>query len=425
MLLTRFYLKSAGKTKTAQRLIVLHFHYRINGEAIHFTYSTQVFVKTKEWNTRIQRIKGGDPVTLEKNAVLSRLAAHVEQIYYHHVATGILSELKKPTFKELLDKVTCRHVNQTSSNPTDFIQFAENYVKERSRAKEIAEKTTEGYLDCIEHVRAYAASIRKKHLAFEDIDQKFSQGFKKYCFAKNHSVNTVNKNLKRIRFFQNEAIEQGLTTSLAHKARRFQISKADTTEIYLSIEDLQCLYKVPLVGTQAVIRDGFIVEALTGVRFSDTDKLNRDTLTQIDGRNIFKFYTQKTGESVVIPVHSIALKICEKYNWSIPSYHNATLNQELKKIGKLAGLNDRFQKLSTAGGVKRYETKAKWQLIKTHTARRSFATNAYLAGLDLYAISKITGHRSIKSLLEYIKADSLASAKKIAGHEFFSSVEGW
>jgi integrase len=94
------------------------------------------------------------------------------------------------------------------------------------------------------------------------------------------------------------------------------------------------------------------------------------------------------------------------------------MNQYLKEIGELAELNEMIT-LKRGGTT---VTDKKYNLISTHTARRSFATNAYLARVPSIAIMKITGHRSEKSFMKYIKVDSLQSALNIADHPFFTGI---
>jgi integrase len=62
----------------------------------------------------------------------------------------------------------------------------------------------------------------------------------------------------------------------------------------------------------------------------------------------------------------------------------------------------------------------KWLVIRTHTARRSFATNAYLSGIPMRDIMQITGHHTTESFLRYIRVTKLETAQKLKDHPFFS-----
>ena len=59
----------------------------------------------------------------------------------------------------------------------------------------------------------------------------------------------------------------------------------------------------------------------------------------------------------------------------------------------------------------------KTRQMKTHTARRSGATNMYLAGIPTIAIMKITGHREF---MKYIKITEEQTALELMSHPYFS-----
>jgi len=68
------------------------------------------------------------------------------------------------------------------------------------------------------------------------------------------------------------------------------------------------------------------------------------------------------------------------------------------------------------GGVEVFEDKMKWELVTTHTARRSFATNVYKSGFPAISLMKITGHRTEKAFLLYIKVTPEENAQKLLSH---------
>lgn len=60
-----------------------------------------------------------------------------------------------------------------------------------------------------------------------------------------------------------------------------------------------------------------------------------------------------------------------------------------------------------------------WQLISSHTGRRSFVTNTLSAGIPPYAVMKMTGHKTLKSFETYIKFTERDNAIKLLDHDFF------
>ena len=105
--------------------------------------------------------------------------------------------------------------------------------------------------------------------------------------------------------------------------------------------------------------------------------------------------------------------ILERYDYQLPRLEDQVLNRYMKDICKLAGLNELIEIQSSKGGILKKEFKHKWELVHTHTARRTGATLMYLAGMDYYDIMRITGHTSPTMLKKYIKVDSLEVTDKI------------
>jgi integrase len=168
-------------------------------------------------------------------------------------------------------------------------------------------------------------------------------------------------------------------------------------------------------------RDLFMIGAYTGLRVSDFNRLTKSHI-KVDGD--FKYIeikTKKTGKVVVIPINSIVQKILDKRNGNPPNkMPDQNINMLLKKIGEKAKLNETIQIEKTIVGKKTIIKKLKSDLITNHTARRSFATNAYKAGLPTYDIMQITSHKTEKTFYKYIKITPLEALRKTAKHEFFN-----
>ncbi len=125
----------------------------------------------------------------------------------------------------------------------------------------------------------------------------------------------------------------------------------------------------------------------------------------------------KTGNKVWIPMHPVVESILEKYEFEIPSIiTNQKFNEALKVIAEKAKINTPFHKRITKGGVSRSTEYPKWQLVTSHTARRSFATNLYKSGFPSISIMQITGHKTETAFLKYIKVTPEEHAKLLQMH---------
>ena len=90
------------------------------------------------------------------------------------------------------------------------------------------------------------------------------------------------------------------------------------------------------------------------------------------------------------------------------------MNEYLKEIGRLANLSEDVTLFQKKGMTRTQKKVNKFELITFHTARRSFATNEYLAGTPTHTIMAITGHRTEKAFLTYIKVTRRQFARQLS-----------
>lgn len=179
-----------------------------------------------------------------------------------------------------------------------------------------------------------------------------------------------------------------------------------------------------------------MVGVWTAQRVSDYNNISRDDIQSYQmrsivdepdpnnpGKTIARIVTRdvtvinirqkKTGAKVTVPCSSALIRILEKYNYQLPHLEDQVINRYIKEIAKKAKLTDIVEIEETKGGTPKMVKYQKWELIHTHTARRTGATLMYLSGMDIYDIMKITGHSSPAMLKKYIKADQLEVVDKI------------
>ena len=96
------------------------------------------------------------------------------------------------------------------------------------------------------------------------------------------------------------------------------------------------------------------------------------------------------------------------------------MNVYLKELAEKAKITNPERIAKTRGGVRVDTTRQKCKLVTVHTARRSFATNMYMADIPTITIMKITGHRTERSFLKYIRITPEENALKLAQHSIWS-----
>ena len=406
----RFVLRTTKKKTSLEPLYVRV----IIGRRYDKREKTGLFVNPEDWNQKQEAFRTTVKNRIEKNRQIEKLRRFIED------AINELSE-KEEIPKEFLKVTIDKFWNPSKykdKKPVTLFSFIENFIKQSENAinpktgKPFNKRTIFAYNKTFGLIKEFSEKKRKKY-DFKDIDLDFYSDFVEFLQKKEYKANTVGKFIKNLNVFLNKATEEGINKNLAYKSPRFVKIQVETDNIALSETELKKLENLNLSFKPHLerVRDLFLVGCWTGLRFSDLTSVTPDKIQ--DG--YINIIQSKTGDRVIIPLHPIVEKILDKYNGNLPpAISNQKTNQYLKEIGRLAGLNDTVTLTTIKGGKKQSETYQKWQLIKTHTARRSFATNLYKAGFPAHSIMRITGHKSESSFLKYIKVSPQEHAQLLA-----------
>ena len=394
-------------------LIYLIFNYQYK----RFKYSTGEKINPKFWNLKNQRAKESKNFKQypEFNARLDSFETGLNNSFRRLLNDGIQPTnelLKKELEFELDDKIVKRR-------KITFLEFIEEFIEQSENVKR--KSTITVYKTTLKHLRNFSKESNKS-INFDSINLSFYNSFMKYLSVElEMSNNTVGKYIKTIKTFLNEATEKGVNDNLDFRRKKFKTLTEETDKVYLSISELEKIEKLDLTEKQHLekVRDLFLLGCFTGLRFSDFTQIKKENI--IVEKSIIQITTQKTNEKVSIPIHPVVNRLLDKYEFKLPKAHsNQVMNRYVKEIAELSELNTLIETTITKGGNIVKTTSPKYELISTHTARRSFATNLYLADIPSISIMKITGHKTEKSFLRYIKVTQEQNADKLLNHPFFN-----
>lgn len=394
---------------------LIYLFYNFNYQ--RFKYSTGEKVPPKFWNSGDQRVRETKqfPLYPQINTRLDDIEQTIDKAYRDMVNRKI-----KPTperLKRELDASVNQHIVTKTDDQTDLFSFISLFIEESKHLKR--PNTLKNYNSTFNHLKEYCAE-KKIDLTFADITLDFYNSFSAYLIKdKELSNNTVGKYFKTLKAFLNEATDRDLNTTFDYKKKKFKVLTEDVDKVYLNQSELDILYSLDLTAHPHLdrVRDLFMIGCYTGLRFSDFSMIKPENI--VNGNKI-KMRTTKTNELVYIPIHPKVKSILSKYKNHLPeSISNQKTNKYLKEIGQLCKLNTLTQKTVTKAGSLTTTTTEKFNLISTHTARRSFATNAYLAGIPSISIMKITGHKTEKAFLSYIRVTAEQNADNLLNHKFF------
>ena len=342
---------------------------------------------------------------------------------------------------------------EEEARKADVILFLENFLEgiKNGRIKNGAENYTlntckvwSNFLGILKRF------IQISPFTWKDINKALADRFVSFMEKNGYMVTSINKYIICFKAMIQNAMDQELHNNLI-ALRAFSKKKIQETdkakEIYLTKAELQALYEMPLEGLKDKVRDVFLVGCYTCQRFSDYARLEQENFTKTaKGTKVVRIVQEKTGNDVVIPIlNDNLLHIAEKYGYDIPKVNDVILNRYIKQILKelsstVPSLARKERTLLTMKerekekqGLVSFERdnkgnviKPRYELVSSHTARRSGITNLYLSGnFDTYQMMSISGHRDEKTFYEYIKlssdevADSIAQKKEEHKNELF------
>lgn len=379
-------------------------------------YATPLKVEPIFWNEKDGRVKSSKYCAYrdEVNGALNAIEVLVKS-FIAKAATSDNETVSKESLKNLLDI----HFGKKKAKGGDFHSFFEDFIKQcdfrlspRKAGQAIDYKTKREYVRTYYYIQEYEKN-RKIRLEFCDIDKLFFNDFVTYLQELNLSTNTIWHKTVSIKAVMKAANEQELTDNT--KYTTFKNISEESQAVALSEWELDLLAKFDFSQSPRLerTRDLFLIGCWTGLRFSDFTRIKRENIKD----NMLTIQQQKTNEFVTIPLHPVFISIWEKYNGVLPAnISNRQFNDNLKDVCKEAGINERVMKSITKGGKKQVTVYEKWQLVSSHTARRTFATNLYKSGFPSISIMQITGHKTESSFLKYIKVTKEEHAKMLMMH---------
>lgn len=386
------------------------------GDKDRLTYSTGLKVEPKFWNPSQYRVRNvveclsKDTINNYLNRIQADTEAHITE----------LKASMKPVTKEALKQYLNNYTNPIATSGNALADFVTEFVSNGtskinpSTGRFVTLRTVQAYKKFAEYLKGFEAKT-KRRIDFADVDLDFYEDFTGYLRDVGLATNTIGKYIRILKAILNEAAEKGVNKHSAYKSHRFKVVQEESENIYLSESELTQLYDFDFSKHPRLerARDLFLVGCWTGLRFSD---FTRITSKDIQG-GFINIEQQKTGKRVLIPLHPVVSEIWEKYGEHLPpNISNQKLNDYIKEVCKMAELNSPEHKAITKGGVKRSTQFEKWELVSTHTARRSFATNLFKSGFPAISIMQITGHKTEKAFLKYIKVTPEEHANLLRMH---------
>ncbi len=318
------------------------------------------------------------------------------------------------------DRKANKNDNVNSGHKETLIGFIDQFVQDceagirlspkRQRLKPSSigsYKTTKGYLLKFQEQT-------KKVLTLKDFSQTDIDKFSDFLIIdEEFAMNTHAKSMMDLLQIIKYAVKLKKIPAAKMIELEFDTRREETDSIYLTEDEILQLLAIKDFDdtVHEHVRDVFVVGCFTAMRFSDYSMIDSSAIRN----NRLEFVQKKTGGKVTIPIHPVVNSILKKYDNALPKVpKNNEFNRIIKLVGeKLPCLHVPFTKQVTYGRELKQLVDMKFNYLQTHTARRSFCSNEYLKGTDPLVIQAISGHRSQKSFMRYIKVSGDQFADKL------------
>ena len=291
------------------------------------------------------------------------------------------NELGKP---EIYNEFERERLRLKEAGEKDFTEYFRKLAKKRKTSN------YDNWTSTLKHFENYT---KGKPVTFADLTERFCNDFREYLLsAKSHrsgnrtiSQNSALSYFNKFKATLKQAYKDGLL-SIDLNPKIGRVKEAETRREYLTLPELQRLVETPC--SNPTLKQAALFSALTGLRFSDILKLVWSELEYIPGQGHYINFQQKKTKGIeVLPISEQAYNLLGEVGKPTEKVfaglkYSAYQNKKLAEWIREAGIS---------------------KPITFHSFRHSFATLQLANGTDIYTVSKLLGHRDLKTTQIYAK----------------------
>ncbi len=383
--------KSANDLKPI-RLRVSFNSYRVD-LATGLSYEEKNFKNGKAKNNTMNANR---QTAMEINFQLSKMIEVIDNYFIkcHLENRSPLPDELRTTFNKAIR-------NKISVNNQSVFPLFDEFLKHQDKEKQLSFNCLTNYNNVKRNLEIF-----DKDLTINDIKPDFLNIFKDFLEKKNLKHTTIRHILSMLKTFLNYLKSKHYINIDIEQHSVVKVIKGDT-QSYLTHSELKRLYERKSFDsdTEVLARDMFVFACFTGLRYSDLTRLKK---SDINPQNI-EFITKKTGTKVSVDLNRYAKEIIDKYLNINPLFQNLFppiclkhYNNMLHKIFKDCGFDNEITLTYYKRGVRVEEKKKKYEILSSHSARRTFVVECLRKGIAPLIIIRWTGHRSLDTLKPYI-----------------------
>ena len=384
---------------------------RVNFASKRIEFTTGYRIDASKWDADKQCVKNGCSNKLKQsaseiNASLLEYYTEIQSIFKRFEVEDVMPtpEQIKEAFNALHKPVSEEPKPKKEALPCDFFQVFDDFVEDCGRQNNWTDSTFEKFAAVKNHLTNF-----REGLTFEFFDERGLNDYISYLRdVKEMRNTTIGKQLSFLKWFLRWAFKKGVHQNNAYDSYKPKLKSTQKKIIFLTWDELNRLreFKIP-PNKQALerVRDVFLFQCFTGLRYSDVFNLRR---SDIKGDHI-EVTTVKTSDSLIIELNNHSKAILDKYkdvafedDKVLPVITNQKMNDYLKELAELAGIDEPVRQTYYRGNERIDEVTPKYALLGTHAGRRTFICNALALGIPPQVVMKWTGHSDYKAMKPYI-----------------------
>ena len=402
------YILRNRKTKEDNTQLYIIYNYSRTKRTL---ISTGFKINPQHWDEKRRWIKKACPEYDEITTSLNIMISKIGEILVYAKNNSI-----DPTTEFVMMELEKNKEYEQKNSRINLFAVLDKYIEEKTPF--VSKDQVKDYKTLRKHLTAF-----KKHssqpINFRNINLKFYNEFMDYLYNKAVKpdktiglvTNSAGKIIRLLKGFINYQIAKETIPFIDLK--HFKVVEEETDAIYLTEKELKLLYELDLSDNEELdnVRDIFLIGCYTGLRYSDLSSLKEENF-DINNENI-NIKQRKVHKAVTIPMIDYVPEILKKYNYMLPNVSSYKFNVLVKELGKKIRLTQKVEVVRKKGSSRISTVYKKYELISSHTCRRSFCTNMHLAKFPTEELMKISGHKSQSAFLRYIKIDNVQAAEHL------------